>query len=296
MMVAIVGPTASHKSNLAIEVAKILNADIINFDAYQMYEELNIGVNKPTSEELASIKHHFISNLSFKERNNIMNYQKAARALIDQLLKDKKNIILVGGSGLYLRTILFDYQFSEFERGSIDLKDYEKLDDLALHQALEKIDLESANKIHYKNRRRVLRAIEIYLMNGKTKSQIEKEQEHKMIYPCHIVGLDIPREELYTRIEKRVDLMVKNGLIEEIKYLKDKDEASLRRVDAIGYQEILNYLDGKLSLEEALDIMKSKTKKYAKRQMTFFRHQFDVHWVHSLEEGKDYILGIKEHG
>ena len=296
MMVAIVGPTASHKSDLAIEVAKILDADIINFDAYQMYEELNIGVNKPSSEELKSVTHHFISNLSIKERNNIMSFQKKARALIDKLLKEKKNIVLVGGSGLYLRAILFDYQFSEFERGSVDLKEYEKLDDVALHKALEKIDLESANKIHFKNRRRVLRAIEIYLMNGKTKSQLEKEQEHKMIYPCYIVGLDIPREELYSRIEKRVDLMVKHGLVEEVKHLKEADESSLRKVDAIGYQEILRYLEEEISLEEALNIMKSKTKKYAKRQMTFFTHQFDVHWVHSLKEGKEYILGLKEHG
>lgn len=296
MMVAIVGPTAAHKSNLAIEVAKVLHADIINFDAYQMYKELNIGVNKPTKEELDSIKHHFISTLSIKERNNISDFQKKARTLIDNLLLENKNIVLVGGSGLYLRTILFDYQFSEFERGSIDLTKFEKMDDITLHNYLEQIDLESANKIHFKNRRRVLRAIEIYLLNGKSKSEIEKEQEHKMIYPCFIVGLDIPRERLNSRIEERVDLMVKNGLIDEIKHLKEIDEESLKKVDAIGYPEILRYLNNELTLDEALNLIKVKTKKYAKRQMTFFRHQFDVHWVHSISEGKDYILGLKNHG
>lgn len=289
MVIAIVGPTASKKSSLAIKIAKKFSAVIVNFDAYQMYRELTIGVNRPSEEEMNAVPHYFIANRSILDGNNIASFQKEARKLLDELINEKKNIVLVGGSGLYLRALLFDYSFLDIDTSRINLEQFDDMDDEQLHSYLKKIDLVSAEKIHPHNRRRVLRAIAIYLASGRSKSDIEKEQRHDLVYDCFIVGLNPPRQELYARIEKRTDWMFDNGLLLEAQSLMNEFPNDYLKIDALGYEEAFLYLKNQISLKEAKEMMNKKTKNYAKRQITFFKHQFDVNWCETVERAERLI-------
>lgn len=291
MIIAIVGPTASKKSSLAINIAKKFSAVIVNFDAYQMYRELTIGVNRPTEEEMNAVPHYFIANRSFLDGNNIASFQREGRELLDKLINEKKNVVLVGGSGLYLRALLYDYSFLDIDTSKINLKQFDDMDDEQLHFYLKKIDSNSAEKIHPHNRRRVLRAIAIYLASGRSKSDIEKEQKHDLVYDCFIVGLNPPRQELYTRIEKRTDWMFDNGLLLEAQSLMNEFPNDYFKIDALGYEEAFLYLKNEISLKEAKEIMNKKTKNYAKRQITFFKHQFDVNWCETIDQAERLIEG-----
>lgn len=289
MVIAIVGPTASKKSSLAIKIAKKFSAVIVNFDAYQMYRELTIGVNRPNEEEMKVVPHYFIANRSFLDGNNIASFQREGRELLDKLIDEKKNVVLVGGSGLYLRALLFDYSFLDIDTSRINLEQFDDMNDEQLHSYLKKIDSISAEKIHPHNRRRVLRAIAIYLASGKSKSDIEKEQKHDLVYDCFIIGLNPPRQELYDRIEKRSEWMFDNGLLLEAQSLMNKYPKDYTKIDALGYQEAFLYLKNQISLEEAKEMMNKKTKNYAKRQITFFKHQFDVNWCETVDQAERLI-------
>lgn len=291
MIIVITGPTCMGKSVTAVEVAKAIDAEIINGDAFQCYKEMNIGVAKPSDKYLKEVPHHLYSFIDVNHDYSIAEYQTNLRSEINKLLSEGKNIVIVGGSGLYIRSALYDYEFEENK--DVDMSKYLEMDNRTLHDELRKIDPVEAEKIHMNNRKRVLRAIEIYLSTGSTKSKIISEQEHKPIYDVNFFVRDIDRDELYSRINKRVDLMIKEGLVEEAKTLFDKYGDSPRALQAIGYKELNPYFKGKVSLEEAVEQIKQNTRNYAKRQLTYIRHQFPVQYYKNTQDLLEIINNVK---
>lgn len=270
------------KSETALEVAKVFNAEIINGDAFQCYKEMDIGVAKPPKEYFEQVPHHLFSFINVDQDYSIADYQKNLRNKIDEILSKGKNVIIVGGSGLYIRSALYDYTFSEEPK--IDMSKYAKLTNEELHDELKKIDPEQAKIIHLNNRKRVLRAIEIFLAEGKTKSEIIDSQEHKLIYDAKFFVRDMERDELYSLINKRVDIMVNNGLLNEVRNLVSKYGASCKSLQAIGYKELIPALSGKCSVSEAIELVKKNSRNYAKRQVTFIKHQFPVIFYKNTED------------
>lgn len=282
MIYVITGPTCLGKSETAIFLANKIGAEIVNGDAFQCYKEMSIGVAKPSEEDLKKATHHLYSFIDVSHEYSIAEYQLNLRKKIDEIQGRGKDIILVGGSGLYIRSALYDYEFNE--QKEVDMSNYEKMDDKTLHLELEKIDPVEATKIHENNRKRVLRAIEIFLSEGKTKSELISEQEHKLIYESKFFVRDMDRDDLYNRINKRVDIMIEQGLVNEVKNIVQKYGKTCRSLQAIGYKEIIEHLDGKITLEEAIELIKKNTRNYAKRQMTFIRHQFPVVFYKNNED------------
>lgn len=274
MIIVITGPTCLGKSDTALAIAKKINAEIINGDAFQCYKEMEIGVAKPPKDYFNEVPHHLYSFVDVDHDYSIAEYQINLRNKIDELLSIGKNIIIVGGSGLYIRSALYDYDFLENKK--VDMSKYEKMDNRSLHDELRKIDPKQAEIIHMNNRKRVLRAIEIYLSSGETKSSLVDKQDHKPIYDVKFFVREIDRDELYSRINKRVDLMYQMGLENEVKNLYKKYGNKPHALQAIGYKEIIAALEGKYSLEEAKELIKKNSRNYAKRQLTFVRHQFPV--------------------
>ncbi|MCQ2793750.1 MAG: tRNA (adenosine(37)-N6)-dimethylallyltransferase MiaA [Bacilli bacterium] len=283
MIIVISGPTCTNKSQIAITVAKAFDAEIINADAFQVYQELNIGTAKPTYEQLKQVKHHLYSYLKPTAKFSIYDYQKTARLLINKLLKQKKNIVLVGGSGLYIRSVLYDYEFPD-EPKRVNLDKFAKLSNEELHKKLRKVDVASAKKIHPNNRRRVLRALEIYYAYGKSKTALEKEQSHQMIYDdVHIYATDLNKDILYERINNRVVRMMNAGLVKEALHLAHKYGSHLQALKAIGYKEIIENKNE--STKSITELIQKNTRRYAKRQLTFIRHQFeDVKWIKNAKD------------
>ena len=282
MIIVITGPTCLGKSETAFEVAKRYNAEIINGDAFQCYKEMEIGVAKPPKEYLEQVPHHLYSFVNLNHDYSIAEYQLNLRKTIDDLLCKNKNIIIVGGSGLYIRSALYDYEFLENKK--VDMSKYLSMDDRTLHDELRKIDPIEAEKIHMNNRKRVLRAIEIYLSTGEAKSKLISKQEHKSLYDVRFFVRDIDRDVLYDKINKRVDLMIEQGLENEVRNLYVQYGHKVRAFQAIGYKEFVPYFKGQATLEEIIENIKQNTRKYAKRQLTFIRHQFPVSFYKDTED------------
>ena len=273
MIYAILGPTCSGKSDFAEKLSLKYNAPIINFDAFQVYKELNKGTAKPSEAELNSGRYFLYDFVSIKENYSVSRYQKEVRELLETF--KNKDIIMVGGTGLYLKAALFDYKFLEEEKMDDDfLKDVSNEE---LYSRLLEIDKEDALKIGVNNRKRLLRALYIYKTHNKSKSELNENGKNTLLYQnVKFIGLDIDRVLLYERIDKRVDLMFENGLEEEARNLFKNYDNSLRGLQAIGYKEFLLSNDS----EEVKKMIKNNTHHYAKRQMTFFKHQFDnVEWI-----------------
>ena len=281
MIIVLTGPTGSGKTKVAIELAKALGGVILNADAFQVYQELNIATAKPSLEERMQVPHYLFDFIPLNESYNVAEYQADLRGCIAELEQDNVPMIIAGGTGLYIRAALYDYEFSEDK--PIDLSEYESKSNEDLHGILQNIDPESAKAIHPNNRVRVLRAIEIYLQNGKTKTEIEANQKHELIYDAKFFGLQHERAPLYERSNARVDEMVQQGLIEENMHLIQKYGRDCAAFKAIGVKEFFPYLDGEASLEETIELIKKNTRNYIKRQETFFRHQFNIDWVNSAE-------------
>lgn len=262
MIICVVGPTGVGKTKMSVELAKKYNAIIINCDAMQVYKDMDVATAKVTEEEKEGIKHYLLDICDFKDNYSIYDYQKDARKIIDQ--NKDKNIIMVGGSGLYLKSALFDYRFEEENKNNT----YDDLNNEELYKlALEK---DKNMDIHINNRKRLIR-----FLNREQKEKVEPKLLYKDVY---FIGLTTSRDNLYNIINKRVDKMVENGLIEEAKkfYNVKSDCKSLKTV--IGYKELFKYFDKELSLEEALDLIKKNSRHYAKRQYTFFNNQMDIRW------------------
>lgn len=269
MIIAIVGPTGIGKTALSISLAKHYNAEIINFDAMQVYEKMDIGTAKVTTEEMDGVVHHLLSYVNVNTNYSVYDYQKDARSLIDKLLKEKKNIIMVGGTGLYLKATLYDYRFSEEK----DSTDYDELSAEELLRRISKYNYVPKDK---NNRRRLIRELK------KLENNIDIDNNgNKLLYDAKIIGLTTDREILYDRINKRVDIMVENGLVDEVNSLKESFTTSKALKTAIGYKEFIPYFNNETSLDEVIDKIKQNSRHYAKRQYTFFNNQLPVTWYHS---------------
>ena len=291
-VIVITGPTGVGKTKFSIELAKELNTEIINGDAYQIYKYMNIGTAKPTEAEKQDIPHHLMDFLDPLESFSICDYQKLVRDKIEEFHNKKMIPIITGGSGLYIDSVLYDYRFTEDARNIEDEKKYDYLSNDELHNILKTLNPESADKIHPNNRKRVLRAIE--LAESGTNNE-DRNQKHNKMYDFLLIFLNDDREVLYERINNRVDEMIANGLLEEVKSLYP-DKLSNQAVKAIGYQEIYDYLDNKISLEEAINLIKQHSRNYAKRQMTWYRNRENVQEVfiniNNLEETKNKLINI----
>ncbi len=289
MIIVIAGPTCSGKSSLAIKLALALDAEIINGDAFQVYKYFDIGTAKPTLTERALVPHHLFDFVDPNTNFNVKDYQELARKTIADLENKKKNIIIVGGTGLYQKATLYDFSFDD-EDNHADMSDLVSLTNEELYEELKKIDEESTKTIHVNNRKRVLRAIEIYRLHGKTKTSIIDSQEHKLLYDVMFIGLNVEREKLYNDINNRVDEMIKDGLVEEVTNLKTKYPESIHAFQAIGYKELLAYLDHKLTLNEAIELIKKNSRNYAKRQMTYFKNQLPMKWFDNADKAYNYVI------
>ncbi|MBS4199049.1 tRNA (adenosine(37)-N6)-dimethylallyltransferase MiaA [Bacillus sp. FJAT-49732] len=283
-LIVIVGPTAVGKTKLSIEMAKRFNGEIISGDSMQVYKGMDIGTAKITAEEMEGIPHHLLDIKEPDKAFSVADFQKLVREKINEITDRDAIPIIVGGTGLYIQAVLYDYHFSEStsEHTHLDLHDMSPLE---LHNKLKSIDPESANKIHPNNVRRVIRALEIFEQTGKTMTELQSEQKKSILYNTALVGLSMDRDKLYERINKRVDIMVKDGLVNEVKQFYDSGlSRDAQSVKAIGYKEIYDYLDEKVSLDEAIIQLKQNSRHYAKRQFTWFRNKMDVAWFDMTEE------------
>ena len=262
------------KSETALEVAKVFNAEVVNGDAFQCYKKMDIGVAKPPKEYFSIVQHHLFSFVDVDQEYSIADYQKDLRKTVDEILSRGKNVVIVGGSGLYIRSSLYDYEFAELPK--VDMSKYEAMSNEELFEELKKIDPKQAEIIHMNNRKRVLRAIEIYLSQGKTKSEVIEEQQHKLVYDAKFFVRDMDRDILYNAINQRVDKMVEAGLLEEVKSLVEKYGEDCQSLQAIGYKELIPVLKNEISLDEGIEQIKKNSRNYAKRQVTYIKHQFPV--------------------
>ena len=291
-IIVITGPTGVGKTKLSIELAKKYNGEIINADSMQIYRELNIGTAKIREDEKENIPHHLFDIKNVDEEYTIYHYQKDLRNKIDELNKNGKRIIIVGGTALYLKAGLFDYTLEE----SNSKRDLSRYTDEELVNELKKLDKDI--DIDFNNRRRVERAYNYYLDNNK--SITKNTSGDKLLYSVIFIGLTTNRDNLYKIINKRVDEMVSDGLVEEVKGLYDRGIHTKPLINGIGYKELYSYFDKDISLEDAIEKIKQNSRKYAKRQYTFFNNKFIITWFkvnysnfnETINEVEDYINKI----
>ena len=268
-VIVITGPTAVGKTKLSIELAKRYNGEIINADAIQVYKGLDIGSAKVTEEEKEGIPHHLFDIKEVDEEYTIYHYQKDCRKLIKEVQGRGKTPILVGGTGLYIKAALYDYKLTEEK----ETNTYDNLTDEELYNKLLEVDKDIV--IDKNNRRRLIRALNYYKENNKS---INTNTTNKLLYDAIFIGLTTDRRILYDKINNRVDIMIKDGLLNEVKAFYDKNIRTKPLLNAIGYREIYSYFDGNISLEEAIKKIKQNSRHYAKRQYTFFNHQLPIVW------------------
>lgn len=267
-VIVITGPTAVGKTKLSIEIAKRLQTDIINGDAYQIYQKMNIGTAKPTDDEKQGVTHHYMDFLDSSKTYSIAEFQKGVRECIDDLTSKNKVPLIVGGSGLYIDSVIKNYQFLEEKRSNEQSK-YDSLTNEELHQVLANLDPDKASEIHPNNRKRVLRAIELISSNVDNTSRSKKNE---LVYDALIIFLNDNRESLYDRINRRVDKMLADGLIEEVKNIGINNYSMTSKV-AIGYKEVIQYLNNEIDYNEMVELIKKNSRHYAKRQFTWFKNQ-----------------------
>lgn len=269
-VVVITGPTAVGKTKLSVELAKKLKCDLINADAYQVYKKMNIGTAKPTNFEKSGVVHHMMDILEPTCEFSVSDYQKEVRSLIDKMTSENKLPVLVGGSGLYIDTVIKEYHFEEEKR--FDDSMYDSYTNEELHNLLKSLDESLASTIHMNNRKRVIRAVELSKSPVK---KISRSQRGDFHYDTLLIFLNDEREALYERINSRVDKMINDGLLDEIKKIGIDNFSKTSKV-AIGYKEAIEYLENKISYEEMIDKIKQNSRHYAKRQLTWFKNKTDA--------------------
>lgn len=291
-VIVIVGPTASGKTKVSIELAKLIEGEIISADSMQVYKYMDIGTAKPTMEERQGIKHYLIDEVYPDEEFNVVKFQKLALQYIEHILKKGKTPIVTGGTGLYINSLIYNIKFSE---SVTDWKLREELNKMALtkgskylHDMLREIDPEAAARIHYNNTKRIIRAIEVFKTTNKT---ITYHQEISRLEPPKynfiLFGLTMDRKLLYDRINKRVDDMLDRGLVNEVKNLIEMGyHEKLQSMQGLGYKEFFWYYSGRTTLEESVYFLKRNTRHYAKRQITWFRKNNDIKWINIDEDTK----------
>lgn len=281
-LLVIIGPTAVGKTKLSIELAKQYNGEIISGDSMQIYRGMDIGTAKIKHEEMEGIAHHLIDIKEPDESFSVAEFQQLVRAKISDITSKGKLPIIVGGTGLYIQAVIYDYQFSEApadEEFRLQLEEMAKeIGNEALHQELTKVDPESASQIHPNNVRRVIRALEIFHCTGKIMSDYQNNQQPDLLYETALIGLTMERDKLYERINMRVDMMISEGLLDEVSRLHRQGLRDCQSIQAIGYKEIYDYLDGKVGLDLAIENLKQNSRRYAKRQLTWFRNKMEVQW------------------
>jgi tRNA dimethylallyltransferase len=286
----IAGPTASGKTTLGIELAKKLDTEIISADSRQFYKMLDIGTAKPTEDELAEVKHHFINSHNINDAYNVSKFEEDALEIIKQLHKKNKIPVVVGGSGLYIRAIvdgiMQDVETDEEYRKELKhLKEEKGIE--YLHGMLMKVDPVSAAQMLPQNWKRVIRALEVYHIAGKPIWQLQKEYKRNDDFIFYQFALDWERKELYKRIEKRVNQMIELGLVDEVKAILEAGfDRNLNALNTVGYKEIFDYLENKITFERAIELIKRNTRRYAKRQLTWFRKDDRIHWLKINNETK----------
>lgn len=275
----VVGPTAVGKTAFAIRLAQYLNTEIISVDSRQFFKEMNIGTARPSAEELALVKHHFIGNLSIHKNYNVSDFEQDALALLEQLFKTKDSVVVVGGSGLYLDALAYGIDdlpdASEKVRKELQVL-YEEKGILALQEQLQALDPVFYEQVDEQNPKRLLRALEVCLSTGKPYSELRKGQKKARDFEIKWIGLEQEREVLNARINMRVDMMLEAGLLEEVKALYPFK--ALNALNTVGYKEFFAWMDGEESFDWALAKVKTNSRRYAKRQMTWFRKNADIHW------------------
>lgn len=283
-IIVLVGPTAVGKTYVSVELAKKLNTEIISADSMQIYKEMNIGTAKITEDEKQGITHHMIDVIWPNEKFSVSEFKSESEKIIDNILEKNKIPIIVGGSGLYVNSLIYDLDFGNAKSDN-KIRDYytalynEKGEDF-LYEKLKEIDPESSEKIHKNNVKRVIRALEVHEITGKKFSELNTDiRKYSKKYDCILIGLNMDRKILYERINQRVDKMLSEGLIEEVRNLiKEGYDKNLVSMQGIGYKEIVEYLEGNISLEETIIILKRNTRRFAKRQFTWFLRDTNVKW------------------
>lgn len=287
-VVVIVGPTAVGKTKLAVELAGNLNGEIISGDSMQIYKEMNIGTAKVTVDEMKGVTHHLIDIKEPQENFSVAEFQSLVKPLITEINEKGKLPFIVGGTGLYINSVIYDYNFAD---ATTDLSYRQSLELFAsehgvleLHKKLLMVDPISYETLHPNNYRRVIRALEVYHITGKTIHELQSDQPKKSAYDVMIIGLTAERSLLYERINQRVDQMIEAGLIEEVRTLYDQGIRDCQSVQAIGYKEIYDYLEARLTKEEAIELLKRNSRRYAKRQLTWFRNKLNITWFELNEQ------------
>lgn len=297
-VVVIVGPTASGKTALSVELAKRIQGEIISSDSMQIYKDMSIGTAKVTKEEMQGIKHYLVDFVPPDKRYNVSDFKKDCINAIEEILAKGKIPIVVGGTGLYVDSLIYgieypDMEFDEEYRNSLmeEASDTAKLE--KLWEEANKIDSESMKKISKNDKKRIIRVLEIYKATGKTKTELEVlSRKNAPKYNFKIFGVNMDREILYNRINRRVDIMIENGLENEVKELVSKYNSFPTALQGIGYKEVIEYFDGKISREEMIDKIKQESRRYAKRQLTWFRRNKDIIWLDSHENSIEYNVDM----
>lgn len=295
-VIVICGATASGKTALSIELAKKINGEIISCDSMQIYKDMDIGTAKPTKEEMEGIKHYLIDFVSPDKRYSVADYKKDAKKAIKEILEKGKTPIVVGGTGLYVDSLIYEIEYPNIEFNEEYRKKLEKeveekgLEEL--YKRAKEIDPKAIEKISPNDQKRILRILEIYNATGKNKTEQEKEsRKNEVEYDYKVYALDWDREKLYERINKRVDIMLEQGLIEEVKTIYHKYEKFPTAMQGLGYKEVVEYLEGKITKEEMIEKIKQETRRYAKRQLTWFRKNKQTIWL-KAEDGIQNSINI----
>lgn len=298
-IIVICGPTASGKTGLSIELAKKIGGEIISCDSMQIYKHMNIGTAKPTNEEMQGIKHYLLDFVQPNERYNVAEFKTDATKAIETILSHNNVPIIVGGTGLYVDALTKNITYPEMK---IDLEYRKQLEETIqkeglqnLYEKAKKIDAKAMETISSNDKKRIMRVLEIYHQTGKTKTELEIESRKNPIpYDYKIFAINMDREKLYDRINKRVDIMIEQGLIEEVKQLLKNYQEFPTAMQGLGYKEVVSYLKNELTQEEMIEKLKMETRRYAKRQLTWFRKNKDIKWIDGLRPIQDNIKFILE--
>ena len=299
-VIVIVGPTASGKTALSIELAKRINGEIVSCDSMQIYKDMDIGSAKPTLEEMQGIKHYMIDVVKPDERFSVAEYKKQAEKAIEEILSKGKIPIVIGGTGLYADSLIYSIEYPEIEfdqnyRIKLEKKANTQEGLIELYNEAKRIDEEAIKKISENDKKRIIRILEIFHSTGKTKTQLEIESRRNEVkYDYRVFAIDMNREILYDRINKRVDIMIENGLIQEVKNLLNTYGSFPTAMQGLGYKEVVEYLDGKLTKEKMIEKIKQETRRYAKRQLTWFRKNKQTIWINGLDDMQNNINIILE--
>lgn len=298
-VIVICGPTASGKTALSIELAKKINGEIVSCDSMQIYKDMDIGTAKPTIEEMQGIKHYMLDFVSPDERYSVADYKKQAKQAIREIIEKGKVPIVVGGTGLYVDSLIYEIEYQDIE---FDEKYRKQLEERSEKEGLEvlyneakKIDPEAIIKISPNDKKRILRILEIYNATGKNKTEQEKEsRKNEVEFDYKVYAISWDREKLYDRINQRVDIMIDQGLIEEVQKIYSKYNKFPTAMQGLGYKEVLEYLEGKCNKQEMIDKIKQETRRYAKRQLTWFRKNKQTIWLDGQEKVQNNIEIILE--